>query len=81
MAKQGIKENSLDLEYNNFIGRLKKIKDMAGELHREVANCSLRINSLYKRKEISEVFKTAAEKANTNLLAKLENVLKAIEQK
>jgi len=34
MAKQGIKENSLDLEYNNFIGRLKKIKDMAGYIER-----------------------------------------------
>lgn len=81
MAKQSMKENSLDLEYNDLVGRLRKIKDMAGELHRDVSNLSLRITSLSKRNEIPEVFKTAAEKANIKLLVKLENVLKTIEQK
>ena len=81
MAKQSMKENSLDLEYNNFVWILRKIKDMSSELHRDVANLSLRITSLSKRNEISEGYKTAAEKANTKLLVKLENVLKAIEQK
>ncbi|MBI2507996.1 hypothetical protein HYV89_03510 [Candidatus Woesearchaeota archaeon] len=81
MVKQSIKENSLDLEYNNLLGMLGKIKDMTSELHRDVYNLSLRIKMLSKRNEISEDFKKAAEKANMKLLEKLEKALMVIGSK
>ena len=75
------KENALDLEYNNFLGQLAKIKDMTEALHREVSNLSIRLISLSKRNEVSDEFKKAADKANTRLLEKLERILNTIKQK
>mgnify|MGYP001613299481 CR=1 FL=1 len=75
------KENALDLEYNSLLGQLAKIKDMTEGLHQDVSNLSLRLKSLSKRNEISEEFKSAAEKANARILEKLEGSLRVIRQK
>ncbi len=76
MAEQNPLENSLDLEFNNLIGRLGKVKTDVETLHREAENLSRKILSHTKRGNVSQKFKSAADRQLEILFERLNKFLK-----
>jgi len=78
--KSGLKENELDLEYNDLRGQITNLKEKVQDSHQALSNFSRKIAACSKRKEISEAYGTKAEREIKRLIETVEAVLSTIKK-
>lgn len=78
VMKSSLKENELDLEYNDLRGQITGLKEKIGDSHQALSNFSRKIAACSKRKEVSEAYGAKAEKEVRRLIGMVETVLNRI---